>query len=164
MSFQTPITIKEAIENIENNKFLLPSIQREFVWEHTKIEWLFDSLMRNYPISSFLFWQVESEVKKGYKFYKFINEYRERFKTHNSEISVDGINDFKAVLDGQQRLTSIYIGLKGSYAYKDYKKKWEDTEWSIPTRHLYINISNELKDEEDGRVYEFKFLKKMILI
>lgn len=160
MSFQTPITIKEAIENIENNKFLLPSIQREFVWEHTKIEWLFDSLMRNYPISSFLFWQVESEVKKGYKFYKFINEYRERFKTHNSEISVDGINDFKAVLDGQQRLTSIYIGLKGSYAYKDYKKKWEDTEWSIPTRHLYINISNELKDEEDGRVYEFKFLKK----
>jgi len=160
VSFQTPITIKEAIENIENNKFLLPSIQREFIWEHSKIEWLFDSLMRNYPISSFLFWQVESEVKKGYKFYKFINEYRERFKTHNSEISVDGINDFKAVLDGQQRLTSIYIGLKGSYAYKDYKKKWEDTEWSIPTRHLYLNISSELKDEEDGRIYEFKFLKK----
>ena len=108
MSFQTPLTIKEAIENIENNKFLLPSIQREFVWEHTKIEWLFDSLMRNYPISSFLLWQVESEVKKGYKFYKFISKYREKFKTHNSEISVDGINEFKAVLDGQQRLTSIY--------------------------------------------------------
>ena len=160
MSFQTPLTIKEAIENIENNKFLLPSIQREFVWEHTKIEWLFDSLMRNYPISSFLLWQVESEVKKGYKFYKFISKYREKFKTHNSEISVDGINEFKAVLDGQQRLTSIYIGLKGSYAYKDYKKKWENTEWSIPTRQLYLNITNELKDEEDGRVYEFKFLKK----
>ena len=92
MSFQTPLTIKEAIENIENNKFLLPSIQREFVWEHTKIEWLFDSLMRNYPISSFLFWQVDSEVKKGYKFYKFISKYREKFKTHNSEISVDGIH------------------------------------------------------------------------
>ena len=91
MSFKTPLTIKEAIENIENNKFLLPSIQREFVWEHTKIEWLFDSLMRNYPISSFLLWQVESEVKKGYKFYKFISKYREKFKTHNSEISVDGI-------------------------------------------------------------------------
>ncbi|MCG3681729.1 DUF262 domain-containing protein [Aliarcobacter butzleri] len=160
MSFQTPITIKEAIENIENNKFLLPSIQREFIWEHSKIEWLFDSLMRNYPISSFLFWQVDSEVKKGYKFYKFINEYREKFKTHNNEISVDGINDFKAILDGQQRLTSLYIGLKGSYAYKDYKKKWEDTEWSIPTRQLYLNITNDLKDEEDGRTYEFKFLKK----
>ncbi len=160
MSFQTPITIKEAIENIENNKFLLPAIQREFVWSHTKIEWLFDSIMRNYPISSFLFWQVEGETKKGYRFYKFINEYREYYKTHNDEISTDGINDFKAILDGQQRLTSIYIGLKGSYAYKTYRRKWEDTEHSLPTRHLYLNISNELKDEEDGRVYEFKFLKK----
>ncbi len=160
MSFQTPITIKEAVENIENNKFLLPAIQREFVWNHTKIEWLFDSIMRNYPISSFLFWQVEGKTKKGYRFYKFINEYREYFKTHNEEISTDGINDFKAILDGQQRLTSIYIGLKGSYGYKIYRRKWEDTEWSIPTRHLYLNISNELKDEEDGRVYEFKFLKK----
>ena len=33
MSFQTPLTIKEAIENIENNKFLLPSIQREFSFD-----------------------------------------------------------------------------------------------------------------------------------
>jgi len=160
MSFQKPITIKEAIKNIESNKYLLPAIQREFVWSHTKIEWLFDSIMRNYPISSFLFWQVEGETKKGYRFYKFINEYREYFKTHNEEISTDGISDFKAILDGQQRLTSIYIGLKGSYAYKIYRRKWENNEWSIPTRHLYLNISNELKDEEDGRVYEFKFLKK----
>ncbi len=38
MSFQTPITIKEAVENIENNKFLLPAIQRKFIWSHTKIE------------------------------------------------------------------------------------------------------------------------------
>ena len=128
MSFQTPITIKEAIENIENNQYLLPAIQREFVWEHTKIEWLFDSIMRNYPISSFLFWQVEGETKKGYRYYKFINEYRENYKTHNNEISTDGISDFKAILDGQQRLTSIYIGLKGSYGYKQYRKKWEDTE------------------------------------
>ena len=160
MSFQKPITIKEAVENIENNKFLLPAIQREFVWSHSKIEWLFDSIMRNYPISSFLFWQVEGETKKGYRFYQFINEYREYYKVHNKEISTDGITDFKAVLDGQQRLTSIYIGLKGSYGYKTYRKKWENTQHSIQTRHLYLNISNELKDEEDGRVYEFKFLKK----
>ncbi len=50
MSFQTPITIAEAIDNIEHNRFLLPAIQREFVWSSSKIEWLFDSLMRNYPI------------------------------------------------------------------------------------------------------------------
>lgn len=160
MAFQTPITIADAIEKIETNQFLLPAIQREFVWAHTKIEWLFDSIMRNYPISSFLFWKVEEKTAKGYRFYKFINEYRERYKTHNEEISTNGISSFNAVLDGQQRLTSLYLGLKGSFAYKEYRRKWEDTEWSIPTRHLYLNITSELKDEEDGRIYEFSFLDK----
>ena len=108
MSFQTPITISDAIEKIDSNQFLLPAIQREFIWNHSKIEWLFDSIMRNYPISSFLFWKVEETTSKGYRFYKFINEYRERYKTHNEEISTNGISSFNAVLDGQQRLTSLF--------------------------------------------------------
>ena len=160
MTFQTPITIFEAIENIENNRYLLPAIQREFEWKHKKIEWLFDSIMRKYPISSFLFWRIEGKTKTAYKFYKFLREYREEFKTHNEEINTDGYPDFTAVLDGQQRLASLYIGLKGSYAYKKPRVWWEDTEYSIPTRHLYLNILESLKDEEDGRIYEFNFLTK----
>lgn len=159
MSFQTPITIAEAVENIESNKFLLPAIQREFVWSSSKIEWLFDSLMRNYPISSFLFWNVEGDTVNGYRFYKFISEYRERYKTHNEEISTDGMGSFNAILDGQQRLTSLYVGLKGSYAYKEYRRKWENSEWSIPTRRLYLNFVSTLEEQEDGRIYEFSFLK-----
>lgn len=159
MSFQTPITIANAIEKIETNKFLLPAIQREFVWESSKIEWLFDSIMRNYPISSFLFWEVKEDTAKNYKFYKFISEFRARYNTHNKEISTNGLQTFYAILDGQQRLTSLYIGLKGSYAYKEYRKKWEDTEWSIPTRYLYLNITQPLENEEDGRYYEFSFLE-----
>ncbi|MCK9436221.1 MAG: DUF262 domain-containing protein [Synergistaceae bacterium] len=159
MSFQTPITIAEAIENVQYNKFLLPAIQREFVWSCSKIEWLFDSLMRNYPISSFLFWNVEGASVNGYRFYKFINEYREKYKTHNEEISTDGMGSFNAILDGQQRLTSLYVGLKGSYAYKEYRKKWENSEWSIPTRRLYLNFESTLEEQEDGRIYEFRFLK-----
>lgn len=160
MSFQTPITIADAISKIDSNEFLLPAIQREFIWTHTKIEWLFDSIMRSYPISSFLFWKVEENTSKDYRLYKFINEYRERYNTHNEEISTDGINNFYAVLDGQQRLTSLYLGLKGSFAHKEHRLKWEDTERSIPARHLYLNITSKLTDEEDGRIYEFSFLKK----
>lgn len=160
MSFQTPITISDAIEAIDSNQFLLPAIQREFIWSHSKIEWLFDSIMRNYPISSFLFWNVEENTAKGYRFYKFISEYRETYKTHNEEISTDGISSFSAILDGQQRLTSLYLGLKGSYGYSVKNLKWEDTERKIPTRHLYLNITNQLLEEEDGRIYEFKFLEK----
>ena len=160
MSFQTPITISNVIEDIENNKLLLPAIQREFVWTHTQIEWLFDSIIRNYPISSFLFWLVEGETKNQYKFYSFLNKYRERFQTHNEEFDTNGLNDFNAVLDGQQRLAALYIGLKGSFAYKLPRLWWDNTEYSIPTRHLYLNILDKLKDQEDGRLYDFQFLTK----
>lgn len=160
MPFEKPITIAGAIKNIDTNQYLLPAIQREFVWSHKQIEWLFDSLMKEYPISSFLFWKVKKETAGNYRFYKFLNKYREWFNTHNDEYNTSGTSDFIAVLDGQQRLTSLYLGLKGSYAYKGYRKRWEDTEGNLPTRHLYLNISNKLENEEDGREYEFKFLEK----
>jgi uncharacterized protein with ParB-like and HNH nuclease domain len=161
MSFQTPITIHEAIENIEQNRYLLPAIQREFEWPAEKIEWLFDSLMRGYPISSFLFWNVENGKGTNYKFYRFLRIYRDRYNTHNDDANVAGIGNFTAVLDGQQRLTSLYVGLKGSYAYKEKHRHWGNDEWSIPTRRLYLNIKRKLvdKDEEDGRTFEFSFLK-----
>jgi uncharacterized protein with ParB-like and HNH nuclease domain len=160
MSFQTPITIANAIEDIENHRLLLPAIQREFIWDNTKIEWLFDSIMRSYPISSFLFWKVEGATKNQHKFYTFLRDFRERYQTHNTEIDTNGTNDFMAVLDGQQRLASLYIGLKGSFAYKSPRVWWSNTEYSIPTRHLYLNIVDPLVDEEDGRIYDFQFLTK----
>lgn len=161
MSFQSPITIAAAIRYIQHNQYLLPAIQREFEWSHDRIEWLFDSIMRNYPISSFLFWRVEGDTKSKYKFYEFIREYRQRYKTHNQEISTAGHNDFFAVLDGQQRLTSLYIGLCGSYAYRTPRLHEENSERVYPTRHLYLNIEKPLENEEDGRVYEFKFLTQI---
>ncbi|NUN66304.1 DUF262 domain-containing protein [Pseudanabaena biceps] len=160
MSFQIPITIAAAIRNIENNQYLLPAIQREFVWSHEKIEWLFDSIMRNYPISSFLFWRVEGDTRRDYKFYQFLRDFKQRYATHNNEFSTTGHNDFTAVLDGQQRLTSLYIGLRGSYAYRTPRLHEENNERVYPTRHLYLNIENPLENEEDGRDFEFKFLKE----
>lgn len=68
MAFQTPITIKEALRNIETNRYLLPAIQREVVWSKDQIARLFDSLMRDYPIGSFLFWNVEEQNSKEYTF------------------------------------------------------------------------------------------------
>jgi len=61
MSFQTPITVKEATEQIHAKKYLLPAIQRDVVWKVDQITRLFDSLMRDYPIGSFLFWHVDKK-------------------------------------------------------------------------------------------------------
>src|SRR3954462_3904992 len=112
--FQSPITIKQAIDRITRNEFLLPAFQREFVWSSSQIERLFDSLMKGYPISSMLFWKVRGDTKTDFRFYKFINNYVERHKTHNEVFSTNNTNDFHAILDGQQRLTALYIGLCGS--------------------------------------------------
>ena len=160
--FAKPITIKDAIDHIDDGTYLLPAIQRKFVWSSDQIEVLFDSIMRGYPISSFMFWEVKkAELKNSFKFYRFLNEYRQFFKENNTAIDVAGYRDFFAVIDGQQRLTSIYLGIKGSYAEKLSKKMWKDTEVNIPTKHLYLNLSNHLPEENERQMYyDFQFFTK----
>lgn len=161
MSFQAPITISDAISRIRSHRLLLPAIQREFVWSPEKVEWLFDSLLQGYPVGSFLFWEVrDANVKTEYRYYEFLREYRERYRTHNPQFSTVGHSDFDAVLDGQQRLTSLYIGLTGTYAYKRPRVWWENTEKALPTRQLYLNVVDKAPeyDAEPGRLYEFSFL------
>lgn len=159
-SFKYPVTISDVIANIEERKYLLPAIQRKFVWSSEQIEVLFDSIMRNYPINSFMMWNVTSDkTKNNYKFYEFLKEYREFFKDENPHINTKGYPDFKAIIDGQQRLTSLYLGLKGSYAFKMPRKWWKDNEDCLPTRRLYINLSSQLsKNDERKMIYDFKFL------
>ena len=160
--FVNPITIKEAIDKIVDRTYLLPAIQRKFVWSSDQIEILFDSIMRGYPINSFMFWEVkEDKVKNQFKFYQFLTEYRQFFKEDNPDIDTKGYKDFLAVIDGQQRLTSLYIGLKGSYAYKLPRKWWSNYEENLPTRHLYLNLTQALPEENERQmIYDFQFLTK----
>ncbi len=158
--FEKPITIRTVIKKIDKAELLLPAIQRKFVWSPDQITGLFDSILRGYPINSFMFWHVESgQIKENYKFYRILSEYIERYKTENPEYSTRGDEKFEAVIDGQQRLTSIYIGLKGSYAYKMPRKRWTYSEENFPTRKLYLHLGSELdpKNDTENR-YNFRFL------
>lgn len=161
--FQPQITIREAIEKIDQNLFLLPAIQRKFVWAPEQIELLFDSIMREYPINSLMLWEITaSRIKNDYKFYSFLRNYRERYGEANELLNSRGRReDFYAVIDGQQRLNSLYIGLKGTYATKLKNKWWVDTEEALPPMKLYIDIAREYRRETDiDKKYNFKFLKK----
>jgi len=157
MAFQTPITVKEAIENIHSKKYLLPAIQREVVWDVDQIARLFDSLMRDYPIGSFLFWHVDKRRAGNYQFYEFMRDYHERNNNHNPKANVSGQDDIIGILDGQQRLTSLYIGLKGSYAFKEPRKRWDNPQ-AFPTRRLYLNLLGPKNGDETDMVYDFTFL------
>ncbi len=157
MAFERPITIKEAIDHIHNNRYLLPAIQREFVWQPRQIERLFDSLMRGYPIGSFLFWRVDSETAKNYSFYQFITNYDQR-KPHNpvhgAPSTVPGLT---AVLDGQQRLTALNVALHGSGRWKLPRLWWNNPD-AFPERRLYLNLLAPQKENEDELAYKFGLL------
>ena len=162
--YEKAISILEAIEKIRANDFLLPAIQRKFVWSSHQICVLFDSIMRGYPINSFMLWEVvDADIKNHYKFYKFIDEYCQRFNEENPHIPTDtSFKDFKAVIDGQQRLTSLYIGLCGTYAYKQPRVWWPSAQDDsiLQPRKLYLDLKSpiESNDNESMMEYNFRFL------
>lgn len=155
MAYESPLTIAEVVKDISANKYVLPSIQREFVWSTAQIERLFDSVMQDYPFGAFLFWELSKDQNTLYDFYSFLQNYHEKTARHNPKINLTGNDNVMAVLDGQQRLTSIYIGLKGTYAFKMPFKQWKNNS-AFPERKLYLNIVEQAKDETDK--YEFSFL------
>ncbi len=130
-------TISDIIDNYVNNNTFLPAIQREYVWDTEQICKLFDSLMCGYPIGSFLFWKIREEDKKKWVAYEFLRDV-DKQDIHNKEANLDGVNkDIYLVLDGQQRITSLFTGLKGSYSYFYYRRR---------TEYLYINLLKPLSE------------------
>jgi len=159
MGFETPTTIIKVIDGIQSADYVLPAIQREFVWDAEQIEKLFDSLLRGYPIGSFLFWDVKPENLGEYRFYRFMDSYHQRDHKHNPHINLQGRhNSVFAVLDGQQRLTAINIGLRGWYAEKLPYYRW-DSDYAFPHRSLYLNLLGPAEDDMEFH-YEFKMLRE----
>ncbi|MEG9609273.1 DUF262 domain-containing protein [Citrobacter portucalensis] len=161
--YEKAITIKQAIDSINLRHYLLPAIQRKFVWSSSQICLLFDSIMRDYPINSFMMWDIRSaSIKNDYKFYEFLKEYCQRFNEENPCVATNaGFHDFKAVIDGQQRLTSLYIGLCGTYAYKKPRVWWPSAQDDriLPPRKLYVDLTAPLNsDDELMMKYNFRFL------
>lgn len=160
MAFQTPITIRDALEWIHKRQYVLPAIQREFVWSQEQICALFDSLMRRYPIGAFLFWEVRSESVSNYNWYEFITRYHQKDRPHCDELTIsDRSQSITAVLDGQQRLTALNIGIHGSYAEK-LPRLWWNNPYAYPERHLYLKLTEKAHDDESGLEYLFKMMPR----
>ena len=96
-----------------NSEFWLPAIQRKFVWKESQICELFDSVMREYPIGSFLVWRTRSDIRKR----KFIEIWETGDGTARLFLPADG-KEKQLVLDGQQRIQSFFIGLQGRFGKK----------------------------------------------
>lgn len=116
----------------------LPNIQRPFVWHEDQIERLFDSIMREYPISTLLVWKTKFPIRCR----KFIDNYQQGLKLSNYYVP-ESEGTKLLVLDGQQRLQSLFIGLWGSYNKKE----------------LFFDVlSGEIAAPDDIR-YKFHFME-----
>ncbi len=141
------MSLNRLVNELEDSKFLLPALQRVYTWKWSQIETLFDSLMRGYPINTMMFWDIDKLSNQSIDFYKFLSpEYvkgiSENESLNDRKSNFDGITRH-IVIDGQQRITSLYIGMSGSYN----KKKL----------CLRLDCAAD-SDDREGMVYDFRFL------
>jgi len=143
-----PIRVSDIIRQV-NHDIFLPVIQREFVWKTDRIERLFDSIMADFPIGSFLYWRLEQKNKDMWPIYEFIRDFDDD-APHNAPANMAGINkDITLVLDGQQRITSLFMGLKGSYKFFYYRTH---------ATKLYLNLlKNPLPNEDNPEELTYGF-------
>ena len=121
----------------EDGGFWLPNIQRPFVWREDQIFRLFDSILREYPISTLLVWKTTSRIRRR----KFIDNWKDTLRLSDFYVPED-TKKKNLVLDGQQRLQSLFIGLRGSFE----------------GRELCLDIlSGEIAAPDDVK-YRFRFL------
>jgi uncharacterized protein with ParB-like and HNH nuclease domain len=149
MSYKSD-TIATIIPRL-NAQYFLPAIQREFIWPPAKVVQLIDSILRGYPIGSFLFWELKPESRERWEAYEFIQQASERNR-HNQVASTAGVKQLTLILDGQQRLTSLLVAFKGKYEVKIKYRRWNDPKaWDKQTLYLDL-LRNPGGPEEDGEL------------
>lgn len=140
----TPKTasILSLLNDIKNGDVALPDLQRDFVWKEEDIRLLMDSIMRGYPFGLLLFWNTQF-LEVVYR--EFVTDYT-KGQTFVTKVKPKG-HKMRMVLDGQQRLQSLYVAIFGTY----------------DGRRLFFNITSGPKgaaapeDDSIGRGYRFEF-------
>jgi hypothetical protein len=133
------MSVSTLMDGIAKGTIVLPAIQRDFVWNEDRIEKLFDSLFRGYPIGVVMLW----DTHKALQYREFDRDYLRGRRPKYSE-NVEG-RHIQLVLDGQQRLTSLYTALHGS----------------IEGKLLHFDVlSGRQSDNTSEEKFRFKFLTR----
>lgn len=162
------ITIYEALQNVQSGRYVMPAFQRQYVWSMLQIEKLWDSILTGYPIANFLFWHIdEKNVSSDMYFCNFLPSVsfnsRKQADSTNYELSgVDTKISDTAILDGQQRLTSLYISLLGETRIRPKYSRNNDSAFYS---NLFIELDQEQleldEDEYNSKKYGFRFTDKL---
>lgn len=161
------ITIFDALKNIRERKYILPAFQRQYVWNLSQVEKLWDSILIGYPISNFLFWHLdENNYSSEARFCDFLTLVAFKSGKHepaNNKFELSGIDigsTDMAVLDGQQRLTSLFISLFGEAMIRP---KWAQSNAKANPAFLYLELDKQnldFYDDEDFSEHEYEYNMK----
>jgi hypothetical protein len=134
--------IIDVIEMIEEEKLVLPVIQRKLVWGEEQIELLFDTILKGDSYGAIMTLKDFNGNQPLFEFRKLINDFREGniiLSTNVEKLT----KDISYVVDGQQRLSAIYIGLTGSYnnkyLYFDLLSEWD-------RKDFYLQFASKIED------------------
>lgn len=163
------ITIYEALQNIKNGKYVMPAFQRQYVWSMEQIEKLWDSILLDYPIATFLFWHVDDDnVSWDTYFCNFLYEVafdsRKQADSVNYELSSINVNiTDTAVLDGQQRLTSLFLSLFGDAHIRQKHARKKNGGGIVAKLLIELNKNKLTVDEKEynSKKYDIKFTDKV---
>ena len=131
------MSIITLLNQIKNEEIVLPAIQRDFVWPKERVLRLLDSIVRAYPVGIALLWETYNDIQYRKFVVDYVPEADHSFREnpHHKRL--------KLVLDGQQRLQSLYIALYGTYGGK----------------HLYFDVlSGRDSDDAAQDKYDFGFM------
>ncbi len=120
----------DLISEIQKGQIKVPKFQRNFVWSLDKTAKLLDSILKGYPIGTFILWET-SEKLNGIK----------DIGNFELKIAPDG-EKVEYVLDGQQRITSLFAAYKGAQVQKNGEKKI--THYS----EIYVDLEKNIEDDE----------------
>lgn len=163
------ITIFEALHHIKSGKFIMPAFQRQYVWSMEQIEKLWDSILLDYPIATFLFWHIDNNNVSGDTYFcNFLSEVtfdnRKQADSINYELSTINLSvTDTAVLDGQQRLTSLFLSLLGkAYIRQKYARK-KVVGGTVAKLVIELNKHKSSVDEEEynSKKFDIRFTEKV---
>jgi hypothetical protein len=129
--------IVDVVKAVDRKLYQLPSIQRPFVWEQHQILRLLDSIMCRYPIGAVMVWRPPEKIRCR----PFLDRYNSGDRLL-SELPAPAQRQAYMVLDGQQRLQSLFLSFTGRYDGK----------------RVYLRIDGAPGEGDDGLHYRFEFL------
>jgi uncharacterized protein with ParB-like and HNH nuclease domain len=133
--------VSDIISDISDEKFVLPVIQRPLVWEEEKMELLFDTLLKGDSFGGIMVIEEEKDSVPLFNFRPFTKDGEVIPSRQIAKLTQ--LQNF--VIDGQQRLQSFYIGLKGSINGKVlYFDLFSDFNWYL--FNFFLVSSNNAKD------------------